>query len=41
MVLKLDWLKKKGNNMLIEANWLNILLDRGENKGCVIQAQQI
>jgi hypothetical protein len=27
--------------MLIETNWLNILVDRGESKGYVIQADQI
>jgi hypothetical protein len=42
MVIEFDWLKKKkGNNMLIETKWLNMLVDRGENKGYVIQAYQI
>ena len=27
--------------MLIETNWLNIMVDRGENKGYVIQADQV
>jgi hypothetical protein len=27
--------------MLIETNWLNMLVDRGENKGYVIQADQV
>lgn len=31
-VLELDWLKNKVNNMLIEPDWLNMLMDRGENK---------
>ena len=26
--------------MLIETNWLNMLVERGENKGYVIQADQ-
>jgi hypothetical protein len=39
-VIELEWLKKK-SNMLIETNWLNILVDRGESKGYVIQADQI
>jgi hypothetical protein len=34
------WRQKK-NSMLIETNWLNMLVDRGENKGCVIQADQV
>jgi hypothetical protein len=40
-VIELDWLKKKVNNVLIEANWLNLLVERGENKGYVIQADQV
>jgi hypothetical protein len=40
-VIELDWLKKKVSNMYIETNWLNILVDRGENKGYVIQADQV
>jgi hypothetical protein len=32
MVIELDWLKKKVNNMIIERDWLNVLMDRGENK---------
>jgi hypothetical protein len=27
--------------MLIETNWLNMLAERGENKGYVIQADQV
>jgi hypothetical protein len=38
-VIELDWLNKN-SNMLIETNWLNMLVDRGENKGYVIQAAQ-
>jgi hypothetical protein len=30
-VNEIDWLKKK-NNMLIERDWLNMLVDRGEDK---------
>jgi hypothetical protein len=40
-VTELDWLKKKVSNMLIDNNWLNILVDRGENKGYIIQADQV
>jgi len=40
MVIKLDWLKKKVNNMIIELDWLNVLVDRGENS-YVIQADQV
>jgi len=32
MVLELDWLWKIVNNMLIDTDWLSMLLDRGENK---------
>jgi hypothetical protein len=39
-VIELDWLNKK-RNMLIETNWLNMLMGRGENKGYVIQADQV
>jgi hypothetical protein len=39
-VIELDWLNKQ-SNMLIETNWLNMLVDRGENKGYVIQADQV
>ena len=39
-VFELDWLNKIADlsNMLMETNWLNMLVDRGENKGDVIQA---
>jgi hypothetical protein len=40
-VIELDWLNKKVSNMLIETNWLNMLVDRGENKGYAIQADQV
>jgi hypothetical protein len=40
-VIELDWLKKKGSNMLNETNWLNMLVDSGEHKGYVIQADQV
>jgi hypothetical protein len=41
-VIELDWLnKKKVSNMLIETNWLNMLAERGENKGYVIQSDQL
>jgi hypothetical protein len=39
-LIELDWLNKK-SNMLIESNWLNMLVDRGENKGYVIEADQV
>jgi hypothetical protein len=32
MVIQLEWIKKKVNNMLIEPGWLNMLVDRDENK---------
>ena len=32
MVIELDWLKKKVNNIIIERDWLNMLMDTGENK---------
>jgi len=32
MVIQLDWLKKKVNNMLIKPDWPNILINRDENK---------
>jgi len=32
MVIEHDWLKKKVNNLLIEPDWRNILVNRGENK---------
>jgi len=32
VVIEIDWLKKKVNNMLIEPDWLNMLLGRGDNK---------
>jgi hypothetical protein len=32
VVIEIDWLKKKVNNMLIEPVWLNMLLDRGDSK---------
>jgi hypothetical protein len=32
VVIELNWPKKKINNTLIEADWLNILVDKGENK---------
>jgi hypothetical protein len=32
MVMELDWLKRKVNNTLIETDWLNMLLDRNENR---------
>jgi len=31
MVTELDWLKKKVNNVFIESDWLNMLVDSGEN----------
>jgi hypothetical protein len=40
MVIKIDWLKEV-NSMLIEPDWLNMLVDRGKNKGYVIQADQV
>jgi hypothetical protein len=41
-VIELDWLKKKKvSNMLIENNWLNMLVDKGENKDYVIRAIQV
>jgi hypothetical protein len=39
-VFELDWLKKK-SNMLNETNWLNMLVDSGENKGYVLQGDQV
>ena len=32
MVIQLDWLKKEVNTMLIAPDWLNMLVDRDENK---------
>jgi hypothetical protein len=40
-VFDLDWLKKKESNMLIENNWLNMMVDRGENNDCVIQTDKV
>jgi hypothetical protein len=40
MVIEMHWLDKK-SNMVIETEWLNMLLDRGENEGYVIQAHQV
>jgi hypothetical protein len=40
MELGMDWLDTK-SNMLIETDWLNMLLDRSENKGYIIQAHQV
>ena len=34
-------LKEKSNSMLIETDWLNVLVDRGEHKGYIIQADQV
>jgi hypothetical protein len=31
MVLEIEWLWKIVNNMLIETDWLSMLLDWGEN----------
>jgi hypothetical protein len=39
-IIELDWLNKK-SNMLIETNWLNVLMDRGKNKVYVIQGDQV
>jgi len=32
VVIELNWLKKEVNNTFIQADWLNILVDKGENK---------
>ena len=32
MVIELGWLKTKVNNMLIENEWLHMLVGRGENE---------
>jgi hypothetical protein len=32
VVNELAWLKKKVKNMLLEPDWLNMLVDRGDNK---------
>jgi hypothetical protein len=32
VVIELKWLKKNVNNMFLEADWLNILVDMGENR---------
>jgi hypothetical protein len=32
MVFEFNWLNKDVNNMLVVPDWLNILVDRGENK---------
>jgi hypothetical protein len=32
MVIELNWLKKKLNNTFLKADWLNILVDKGESK---------
>jgi hypothetical protein len=40
MVIKLDRLKEKVKNMIIERDWLNVLVDRGGNS-YVIQADQV
>jgi hypothetical protein len=40
-VIEIDWLKKKVNNMLIEPDWLNMLMGRDGNKVNDIQADQV
>jgi hypothetical protein len=32
VVIELNWLKKTVNNMFLVADWLNILVDMGENR---------
>ena len=32
MVIEIQCLEKKANNMLIEPDWLNVLVDKDENK---------
>jgi hypothetical protein len=32
VVIDPDWLKKKVNNLLIEPDWPNMLINKGENK---------
>jgi hypothetical protein len=42
MVFEVETLdKKKVSNMLIESDWLNVLLDTGEDKGHLIQVHQV
>jgi hypothetical protein len=41
MVIQLDWLKKEVNTMLIAPDWLNMLVDRGENKVTVFKLSMI
>jgi len=41
MVIYLGCLKKKVNNVLIESDWLNALVDRGEHRGYIIQVDQV
>jgi hypothetical protein len=31
VIIEIDWLKIKVNEMLIERDWLNMLVDMGEN----------
>jgi hypothetical protein len=40
MGIEMEWLDKK-SNMLIETYWLNMLVDKGENKSYVIQGHQV
>jgi hypothetical protein len=40
-VVEIDWLKKKVNNMLIEPNWLNMVVDRDGNEVNDIQADKL
>jgi hypothetical protein len=32
LAIELEWLKKKVNNMIIERDWLIVLVDKGESK---------
>jgi hypothetical protein len=41
LVIELDWLKEIVNNVLIEYDRLNMLVDRGENKGYLFKADQV
>ena len=41
MVIEIQCLEKKVNNMLFETDWLNILVDEGENKVTSIKQAQV
>jgi hypothetical protein len=39
-IIELDWQNKKTNSMLMETDWLKMLVDRVQNKGYVIRTDQ-